>query len=333
MRNQTETTTKSRSILEAEVITRAVIYARVSTDEQAESGTSLDTQIDRSTEYAAVNNMQIVGVFKDDYTDKVLDRPELNKVMVMLHAGQADTLIVYKPNRLDRSEWGVNLLLLMRELKMLGVELHYSQDGRQVDLFNPLEALMYGSFAGWQAGEDHRETIKKLREGRYQRAKNGFVVPGGHQAPYGYEKVFNTDKKRWFFKIEPKEADTVKLIYNWYVIGDESGKPLAASAIASRLNDMDIPTRCNKGRTKVGAVWWGSVVMRILKNETYAGTWHYGKRGKKGRKRPVNSKRNWIAVSVPPIIDRDLSEFAQKRRQERAKVTGNKKYPYLLSGI
>ena len=85
---------------------------------------------------------KVVGIFKEDYTGKVLDRPELNKVREMFRAGQAEALISYKTNRLDRSEWGVNLLILLQELKSLGVELHYSQNRRQVDLNNPIEALM-----------------------------------------------------------------------------------------------------------------------------------------------------------------------------------------------
>ena len=123
--------TESKSILDnPQVINRAIIYARVSTDEQAESGTSIDNQVQKSLEYALAQGMQVVGTFKDDITGKTLDRPALNQVRAMLRAGQADSLIVYKTNRLDRSEWGINLLLLMQELKQAGTELHYSQDRR-----------------------------------------------------------------------------------------------------------------------------------------------------------------------------------------------------------
>lgn len=164
---------ESKSILSnPTVLERAIIYARVSTDEQAESGTSIANQVEKSMAYAAARNIQIVAIFKEDYTGKVLDRPELNRVRKMLQSGQADNVIVYKTNRLDRSEWGLNLLILLQEFKQLGVSLHYSQSGRRVDLTNPVEALME-SISGWQAGEDHRETVKKLHEGRLGRAKVG----------------------------------------------------------------------------------------------------------------------------------------------------------------
>ena len=97
MKQQTQTT----SILDnPTVLERAIIYARVSTDEQAETGTSIDNQVEKSLTYAEANNIQVVAIFKEDYTGKVLDRPELNKVREMLRSGQADNLIVYKTNRL-----------------------------------------------------------------------------------------------------------------------------------------------------------------------------------------------------------------------------------------
>lgn len=261
-------TTETQTVLEQfTVVERAIIYARVSTDEQAESGTSIDNQVEKSLAYAAALNMNVVAIFKEDYSGKPLDRPELNKVRDMLRAGQADNLIVYKTNRLDRSEWGVNLMLLLQELKLLGVSLHYSQDRRRIDLTNPIEALMQ-SISGWQAGEDHRETVSKLREGRFKRAKDGYVIPHGH-APYGYNPV--KENKRWYFEIVEAEAVTVHLIFQWYVVGDETGKTLTLGKIADKLNEMGLLTRNGK-------IWRPATIQAVLANETYCGLWRYGKR-------------------------------------------------------
>ena len=321
----------AKTILNGKVKERAVIYARVSTDEQAESGTSLDNQVEKSLEYAQANNLQVVGVFKDDITGKVLDRPGLNEVRAMLRAGQADSLIVYKTNRLDRSEWGINLLLLMQELKQLGVGLHYSQDRRQVDLNNPMEAFMYGSFAGWQAGEDHRETVTKLHEGRVSRAKSGYVVPTGGSAPYGYQAVYDEKEKKWFFEIYEPEARIVRLIFRWFVFGDETGQRMTIADIKTRLDAMGIETRRAKKKVKKAAAteWNGAYLTELLHNETYAGTWHYGKNDKNHRLKP---KREWIAVEVPAILNQELWQMAQKRFEVQKRRSNNQKYQYLLSG-
>ncbi len=300
------------------VLERAIIYARVSTDEQAESGTSIDNQVEKCLAYAGNLNMPVVAIFKEDYTGKVLDRPELNKARDMLHNGQADNLIVYKTNRLDRSEWGLNLLILMQELKSLGVNLHYAQDSHKVDLHNPMEAFMYGSFAGWQAGEDHRETVTKLHEGRIRRAKDGYIVPNG-KPPYGYKKV--QKDKRWYFEIVESEAVTIRLIFRLYVYGDETGQPLSMLVIAEKLNEMGLVT-CN------GKKWVRSSVSAILRNETYAGTWHYRK--ETARK---DSSVKPIAVDVPAIIDRETWDQAQRQLEHNKAYARRNRKPgrYLLA--
>jgi len=45
---------------------KALIYARVSTDEQAQEGMSIDTQINRCTRWAEENGYSIIGVYKDE---------------------------------------------------------------------------------------------------------------------------------------------------------------------------------------------------------------------------------------------------------------------------
>lgn len=313
--------TESKSILDnPQVMERCIIYARVSTDEQAESGTSIDNQVEKSLAYASAHNMNVVAIFKEDYTGKVLDRPELNKVREMLRAGLADNLIVYKANRLDRSEAGLNLLmLLLQELKPLGVSLHYSQSGRRVDLTNPVEVLMQ-SIEGWQAGEDHRETIKKLHEGIVQRAKSGYVVPT--QRPFGYEKV-KMDKK-WYFQIVEAEAVMVRLIFQWYVLGDETGKTLTMTSIAKKLNTMGCLTRDGKK-------WIRASVYSVLIGEVYCGTWYYGKTSKlENAVVPIESP---IPVEVPAIISRELWEAAQEQLEHNKVYASRNRRPgrYLLA--
>lgn len=306
---------ESKPILEQfTVVERAIIYARVSTDEQAESGTSIDNQVDKSLAYTAAQNMNVVAIFKEDYSGKPLDRPELNKVRDMLRAGQADNLIVYKTNRLDRSEWGLNLLILLQEFKQLGVSLHYSQDRRRIDLSNPIEALMQ-SISGWQAGEDHRETVSKLHEGRIRRAKDGYIVPNG-VALFGYNKV--KIDKRWFLEVNESEAVTVRLIFQWYVYGDETGKTLSMIAISERLNQVGI-------RTRSGAHWLQTSVKAILANETYCGIWRYCKDG--------NPIELTIPVKVKPIVDREIWELAQKQIEHNKEHARRNRKPgrYLLA--
>ena len=91
-------------------------------------------------------------------------------------------------------------------------------------------------------------------------------------------------------------------------------------------------------------VWSGGMVRHILKNETYIGTWYYGKTqmiedgvkhphvSKKGTGKQVRRPRDeWIPVEVPPIIEKDLFELAQQRFVLNKKLAKrNTKHEYLL---
>ncbi len=312
------------------VLKRAVIYARVSTDEQAETGTSLDNQVEQSLAYAQANNLSVVDIFKEDFTGKVLDRPELNKVRAMLRSRQFDCLIVYKTNRLDRSEWGVNLLILLQELKEAGVELHYSRDKRQIDLTNPVEALME-SIKGWQAGEDHRETVEKLYEGRVNKVKSGSVMITG-VPPFGYRKIKVGKKHK--LEIDPIEAEVVKLIFHLYAI-----EGLTIYGIAQQLNEMGIETPAQRGRSKrksgpVATEWVQSTISNMLRRETYIGTWRYGKtKVINGQQKRIKTHNSDLKVTVPAIIEPNIWKAAQvKLSENQEKAKRNKKYEYLLSG-
>ncbi len=73
---------------------KAVIYARVSTDEQAERGTSIQAQLETCHDYAKENGLEVVKEYKEDYTGTTLDRPELNQLQDDLKNGLAIAVIV-----------------------------------------------------------------------------------------------------------------------------------------------------------------------------------------------------------------------------------------------
>lgn len=83
--------------------TRAVIYVRVSTDKQAESGLSLEAQRSRCIQYAALYDIDVVEVIVDTQSAKDLERPGLNKVQEHLKTGTANAVLITDLDRLTRS--------------------------------------------------------------------------------------------------------------------------------------------------------------------------------------------------------------------------------------
>ena len=108
-------------------MTRAIIYARVSTEDQARRGYSLPSQLDECRRYCEREGYTIAAEFSEDESGAKLDRPELTKARDMLRTGQADALIVLASDRLTRSL--AHHLLLRDEMRRAGVELIYVQRG------------------------------------------------------------------------------------------------------------------------------------------------------------------------------------------------------------
>jgi DNA invertase Pin-like site-specific DNA recombinase len=83
---------------------RVVGYIRVSTEQQAEEGVSLDAQRARLEAYAVAMDLDLVEVFEDrGISAKTLSRPGLTEALTALETGAADGLLVTKLDRLTRS--------------------------------------------------------------------------------------------------------------------------------------------------------------------------------------------------------------------------------------
>ena len=61
---------------------RAILYCRVSSDEQAKGG-SLKYQEDALRRYCESNGIEVVDVYREDYSAKTFNRPEMNSIFYM----------------------------------------------------------------------------------------------------------------------------------------------------------------------------------------------------------------------------------------------------------
>ncbi|HNN94414.1 MAG TPA: recombinase family protein [Pseudomonadota bacterium] len=75
----------------------AIGYVRVSTQEQAKNGVSLDAQRDRLRAYCKLNAIKLIDIKADEgYSGSTLERPGLQSALQMLRRGRANTLLVAK---------------------------------------------------------------------------------------------------------------------------------------------------------------------------------------------------------------------------------------------
>ena len=84
-------------------MTTAVLYTRVSTDDQAETGLGLDDQLARLQQLAAMHEWDTIELVDDGRSGRTLQRPAITEALDLLATGQADVLAVSKLDRLSRS--------------------------------------------------------------------------------------------------------------------------------------------------------------------------------------------------------------------------------------
>lgn len=308
---------------------KAAIYARVSTDDQADKGYSLPSQLDGCRQYIDQLGYSVVAEFRDDHSGAtpVTERPQGKRLTEMIKFREVDAVVVHQVDRLSRDI--VDLLATVRNWLRTGIEV-YALDVGKIE--SELDIVLV--IKGWQGSDERKKIRERSMRGKRAKARAGRVV--GTRAPFGYDHV--RDENGMIVNFEPleEEAQIVSLIFQWYVIGDETGQRLSAGKIAKRLSEMQVPTpgETNAGyhRKRKAGMWHPYAILDIIARETYAGIWRYGVRiGPTRTKRP---KEEWIEIEVPALVDRKIWETAQELRERNKQFSRrNSKHNYLLSGL
>ena len=84
---------------------KAIGYIRVSTEEQAKEGISLDNQASKIKAYCESQDWELEKVFSDEGSSgKDMKRQGLRELLSFLEADHADVVVVYKTDRLTRKQ-------------------------------------------------------------------------------------------------------------------------------------------------------------------------------------------------------------------------------------
>ena len=102
---------------------KAIGYIRVSTEDQAREGVSLDNQEAKIKSYASLNDLELVEVIRDEgASGKSLDRAGMIRLLDMVQEGIVDAVIVYKLDRLSRKT--IDTLNLIEKIEGQGIAFH-----------------------------------------------------------------------------------------------------------------------------------------------------------------------------------------------------------------
>lgn len=234
------------------------IYIRVSTQEQARDGYSVGEQRERLVKYCESMDWTVVKVYVDPgYSGATIDRPALKDMIEDSNKGLLDKIVVYKLDRLSRSQKDTLLLIEDTFLKN-GTE--FVSISENFDTSTPFGRAMVGILAVFAQLE--REQIKeRMNLGREARAKDGYYT--GSNPPIGYDLVDGI--------LVPNDYEVVLVrdIFNRFL----SGEPI--NTIARILDSRGLYSR--KG------IPTNRTVERLLKNRHYIGEVKYADSWYKGR--------------------------------------------------
>jgi site-specific DNA recombinase len=136
---------------------RAILYIRVSTDEQAEKGNSLKHQEERLRQYCDLNQIEIDSIVKEDFSAKTFERPAFGKLLsyVKLHKKTIDVLLILKWDRFSRNiSESYHMLSIF---KSLGIDVQAVE--QPLDLKIPENKIMLAFYLAAPEVENDRRGI------------------------------------------------------------------------------------------------------------------------------------------------------------------------------
>ena len=287
---------------------RVTDYSRVSTD-HIEQQRSLKNQMEHFDEMIKNNkNWTYVKGYVDNGISGTTDykRDNFMKMIKDARCGKFDLIITKEISRFSRNT--LDSIKYTRELLSLGVAVLFVNDNINTAL--PDSELRLTIMAS-MAQDEIRRLSERVKFGMSRSIKNGIIL--GNNMLYGYKK----DKITGNLIIVEKEASVIRRLFSLYAIDNWS-----TTKIAKLFNSENIKTSQKKK-------WCTSTLTRMIKNPKYKG-YYCGRKTEiidyMTKKVKAIPEKNWILyedrLKIPPIVEEELWERANKRLKKRSKSFG-----------
>lgn len=292
---------------------RAVIYARVSTKEQADNKESIPDQIAVCKKAIVDHGWELVS---EPYIDTesghlIEERLGFQQLMLDASAYKFDLVVVKDFDRFARNKSYATKA--RDELKKMFIQTYATTtpvEPRDPKLYDPTDddlGIMVEGFSDTMAELERNKIRRRMMMGKVAVAKSG-TIP--NNVPFGY-KIFRwlDDKGKVHRKIQIDEEQAK--ILRW--IFDEYIKGKGTLQIAFELNQ--------KGVKGPRGLWRRNAIRYMLKNETYTGKVLWGWRHaeyKKNQQRKLRDHKGLVEDgNHEPIIPIELFKLAQKEKEVR----------------
>lgn len=222
---------------------RAILYARVSTEEQAKAGYSIPEQLRELRAHAAREGYRVVEEAIDDgHSGGDPHRPGLRRVMELAEGGAIDVVLAKKRNRLFR--FRLYRLLWDQDLGEFGVKLVALDDTG-----NRFGDAMQDEFAEWE----REEIARRTQDGLLEKCRGGLVIKR-KRAAYGYRASADGTT----LEVSEQEMEVVRRIFRSVAEG------VAVRSVRLSLERDGIPTPSGIGR------WNHTTIRNVIRSELYA---------------------------------------------------------------
>lgn len=217
-------------------------YVRVSTENQLENY-SIDEQARRIESFCRAKGWRLQQIFTDGgYSGGTTDRPALHALLRQVRRGGVDAVVVYKLDRLSRSQKDTLLLI---EDEFLAHHTDFVSINENFDTSSPFGRAMIGMLSVFAQLEKDQIT-ERFTMGRIGRSKAGYFHGGG-SIPFGYR-----------YENGLLLADGIRAM----LVRDIFARFLAGQSLGAIARDM---------AASGGDAWTARKVRAILSNSVYIG--------------------------------------------------------------
>ena len=301
---------------------KTAIYARVSSEKQAEKDLSIPGQLKALKRYAFDRNLEIVAEYVDEAESaKSADRPSFQQMITAARKKDRpfDTILVWKLSRFARSREDSIIyksLLRKRGISLVSIneQIDDTASGRLLEgMIEVIDEFYSANLA--------QDTIRGMKENASRGFNNGGIIPFG----YRKSQVFVGDIRKTKLEIRESEASVIKRAFRMALHGK------GCREIASSLNTDGLRSRSGKSFSATIINYW-------LKNPVYTGAlvWNRDKGTAHKSFKKDSSEAICIEKAHPVLVSKEDFIRVRNLLSDRRPIIRHPRTvssQYLLSGL
>ena len=260
-------------------MSKAVIYARVSSREQEREGYSIPAQIQLLQEYTKKHKLNVLEIFEEAETAKEIGRKQFNEMLLFVEESKDKIIIlVEKTDRLYR-----NFSDRVR-IEELGCEVHLVKEGEIISKESKSHTKLVHDFKLLLAKNYIDNLSEEVKKGQSQKAEQGHwpLV-----APMGYIN----NKETRLIDIDKNEAPFVRRAFELYASGEYSLSQTREKLYEEGFIYKNYQNKISK-----------SALDKLLKNPFYTGDFIFRGKFYKGKHKPIVSVELFEQVQIQKVF-------------------------------